>query len=357
MKATANSSVWAGILAAVAASSCCILPLLAAFGGISSGAASSLDWIAPLRPYLIAASIGIFGFSFYRVYRPKVIDDCCSVKTPFWSSKGMLWVTFVLAIGAMTFPYYAHVFNPKNPAISVADLITAKPNPVPDSSFVPMSAGQLSFYQTPLVCGASSDIGCGSRSKPLLLDLESEPKVKGAWLNHGGTLVAIAWQKDLTSEKDREQIIKTYGNKYAVTFAPIPPGVDFDLVLADFNTGSWYKGSQVDQLSRIEAGIIADKVIRPVKESNFLTPEKTEFLRTEVEAYFRGELVKLRSKDELYSDSLRTTWQSDVENLVAKYVGQERLPKLRLQFLREEECKDKKNSCCKPSSGKSCCKQ
>jgi len=30
----------------------------------------------------------------------------------------------------------------------------------------------VSFYKVPLVCGAAPEIGCGSRSKPVLLELE-----------------------------------------------------------------------------------------------------------------------------------------------------------------------------------------
>jgi hypothetical protein len=30
----------------------------------------------------------------------------------------------------------------------------------------------ITFYDVPLVCGAAPSIGCGSRAKPLLTDLE-----------------------------------------------------------------------------------------------------------------------------------------------------------------------------------------
>lgn len=113
MKIKNQSSVWAGVIAAFAASSCCILPLLAAVGGASSSFASSLTWVEPLRPYLMAATLGLFGFAFYRAYRPKVADDCdCEVKPPFWQSKGFLWSVFGLSVLLIAFPYYAKVFYP-----------------------------------------------------------------------------------------------------------------------------------------------------------------------------------------------------------------------------------------------------
>lgn len=113
MKSKDQSSVWAGVVAAFAASSCCILPLLAAVGGASSSFASSLAWIEPLRPYLIATTVGLFGFAFYRAYRPKATDDCgCEVKTSFWQSKSFLWSVFGLSVLLMAFPYYAKAFFP-----------------------------------------------------------------------------------------------------------------------------------------------------------------------------------------------------------------------------------------------------
>src|SRR5258705_5476051 len=53
----------------------------------------------------------------------------------------------------------------------------------------------ISFYDVPLVCGAYADIGCGSRAKPALLDMEKNPAVKEAWLNREGNVYAVVWKK------------------------------------------------------------------------------------------------------------------------------------------------------------------
>src|SRR2546425_5658925 len=44
-------------------------------------------------------------------------------------------------------------------------------------------SSRLSFYEVPLVCPAAPQIGCGSASKPLLLELERSDVVSQAWLN------------------------------------------------------------------------------------------------------------------------------------------------------------------------------
>src|SRR5258708_16867020 len=52
----------------------------------------------------------------------------------------------------------------------------------------------ITFYKTPLVCNAAPTIGCGSRAKPVLLEMEKNPAVKEAWLNRSGTMLAIVWK-------------------------------------------------------------------------------------------------------------------------------------------------------------------
>ena len=58
-----------GLLAALAASLCCITPLLAIVGGLG-GVASTFSWLEPLRPYLVALTVGVLGFAWYQQLRP-----------------------------------------------------------------------------------------------------------------------------------------------------------------------------------------------------------------------------------------------------------------------------------------------
>src|SRR5882672_7314968 len=65
-----------------------------------------------------------------------------------------------------------------------------------------ISPERLTFYEVPLVCPAAPEIGCGSRSKPILLQLERENTVAEAWLNRPGTILAIVWKPE-TNRKER----------------------------------------------------------------------------------------------------------------------------------------------------------
>ena len=111
-----NNKSWvAGIFAAIAASLCCITPVLAFIGG-AGGLASSFSWVEPYRPYLIVATVLIFVFAWYQKLKPQKQVDCnCETdnKKSFWQSKLYLGIVTVIAALLLAFPYYAKVFYPK----------------------------------------------------------------------------------------------------------------------------------------------------------------------------------------------------------------------------------------------------
>lgn len=107
-----------GVLAAIAASSCCIPPVIAAIAGVG-GAAGSLSWMEPLRPYLIGLAVLAIGYAWYSHYKLKKEDDCaCAIEKPKWyQTKGFLIGMTLFAAISISFPYYSGVFlsdNSKN---------------------------------------------------------------------------------------------------------------------------------------------------------------------------------------------------------------------------------------------------
>lgn len=104
-----------GLLAALAASLCCITPLLAILGGLG-GVASAFSWLEPLRPYLVALTVGVLGFAWHRQLTPAPVaaDSCgCAepVKKSWLQSRGFLATVTVLAGLLLAFPYYgAHLY-------------------------------------------------------------------------------------------------------------------------------------------------------------------------------------------------------------------------------------------------------
>lgn len=99
-----------GLLGALAASSCCILPLVLFSVGISGAWIGNLTALAPYKPYFAAATLGLLGYGYYLVYvRPKqaCADGLCARPLPNGLVKLGLWVATVLVVAAIAFDYVA----------------------------------------------------------------------------------------------------------------------------------------------------------------------------------------------------------------------------------------------------------
>jgi copper chaperone CopZ len=97
------------IVAAVTASLCCILPLIAAVIGFTGFAAS--QFFERWRPYLLAVTFGLLAVGFYLAYRrPREACEVGSVceRTPIgrWN-RAALWLVAVLVVVLAAFPYYS----------------------------------------------------------------------------------------------------------------------------------------------------------------------------------------------------------------------------------------------------------
>ena len=134
---TSKAVTGVGIVAAIAASLCCITPLLALLAG-ASGAASSLSWLEPARPYLIGLAIAALAFAWYKSLSKTQNTECgpdgaCVVeKKSFLASRTFLIIITIAAIALITFPYYANVFYPKPQPQNV---IVVESNNIQSASF------------------------------------------------------------------------------------------------------------------------------------------------------------------------------------------------------------------------------
>ncbi len=97
------------LVAGVAASACCLGPLVLAILGIG-GAASALA-LEPYRPYLLVLTAAFLGFAFHRTYRRPARacgpGEACAMPKANRAGKILLWLVAVVVILAATFPYYS----------------------------------------------------------------------------------------------------------------------------------------------------------------------------------------------------------------------------------------------------------
>ena len=112
---TSKNVAYTGLFAAVAASSCCIPPVIALIAGVGGGA-STLSWMEPFRPYLIGLAVLAIGYAWYSYLKTKKADDCCEVdaKPKWFQTKGFLIGITLFAAISISFPYYSHIFYPDN---------------------------------------------------------------------------------------------------------------------------------------------------------------------------------------------------------------------------------------------------
>lgn len=118
-----NKIAGVGLLTAIAASLCCITPVIALIAG-TSGMASTFSWMEPARPYLIGFTILTLGFAWYQKLKPqKEVDcNCDSVeKKSFMQSKLFLGIITVFAAIMLTFPYYSHVFYDNSTSVNAIE--------------------------------------------------------------------------------------------------------------------------------------------------------------------------------------------------------------------------------------------
>jgi mercuric ion transport protein len=103
-----------GLLGALAASSCCILPL-ALFGlGVGGAWIGNFTRLASYQPCFIAATVSLLGCGYWLVYRPSTCacadDEACARPLPNRLVKAGLIAATILVLVALGFDFLAPLF-------------------------------------------------------------------------------------------------------------------------------------------------------------------------------------------------------------------------------------------------------
>jgi mercuric ion transport protein len=96
----------ASILGALAASSCCILPLVLFSLGISGAWIANFTALAPYKPYFATGTLALLGYGYYLVHvkaKQACVDGSCVRPLPNRFVKSVLWVATVLIVAALSF--------------------------------------------------------------------------------------------------------------------------------------------------------------------------------------------------------------------------------------------------------------
>src|SRR6266545_8131839 len=103
-----------GLLGALAASSCCILPLVLFSLGVSGAWIGNFTQLAPYQPYFIAATIAFLGAGYRLVHRSSKLacaeGEACARPLPNRLVKTGLIVATILVVAALGFNFVAPLF-------------------------------------------------------------------------------------------------------------------------------------------------------------------------------------------------------------------------------------------------------
>ncbi len=107
---SANVPLAGGVIGGLAASICCIGPLVFVALGLGGAAAGLIEFFTPLRPIFIGLALLFLGFAAYRLFFvPKVCAPGTSCADPrTLRNQRLLFIGIVIVVAALVaFPWYA----------------------------------------------------------------------------------------------------------------------------------------------------------------------------------------------------------------------------------------------------------
>ena len=112
---TARLMALGGVLGAIGASTCCIVPLILFSLGVSGAWVGNLTALEPYKPIFIVFTLGFLGYGYWMVYRkPKACaeGEACARPLPNRLVKSALWVSTFLILVALFWNWIAPVVAP-----------------------------------------------------------------------------------------------------------------------------------------------------------------------------------------------------------------------------------------------------
>lgn len=102
-----------GVIAAIAASLCCVGPLVLVMLGIGGAWVGNLAVLEPFRPYFLGAAVIALFFAWKKIYRAPAActpGSLCAMPHTNRVYKVLFWVVAALVAAAFVFPYLAPLF-------------------------------------------------------------------------------------------------------------------------------------------------------------------------------------------------------------------------------------------------------
>lgn len=216
------------------------------------------------------------------------------------------------------------------------------------------SNNNITYYSVGLVCNAAPDIGCGSRAKPVLKELDKEENIEKSFLNRKGTLLKLIWKNDV----ETEQAFALVNSIFKANDISVSVTSPEDLINPE--TREWLDQEGLYLLSREEAGIIASQLIDNFKSKSDLSKEQETRLRKDIEELFYDFFLNFETSDQLSDSASYKKIRLKIVDRSSNYIDKENIPSVD-ELLKSCTGHSPNGSCEKSSSNSStgegsCCK-
>ncbi len=171
-------AIGGAVVASIAASLCCVGPLLFVVLGVGAfGAATAFD---SARPYLLGSAVLLLAFGFYRTYfrheEACATDEACATKPVNCASRAGLWLASIAVLALALSPYYAGTLASRLNNKNVTD--AQHTAPATQSSSAPNAAAPASRTATTTL--TVEGMTCASCETTINLALQKTPGVRSA---------------------------------------------------------------------------------------------------------------------------------------------------------------------------------
>ncbi len=111
----AKTTLVGGALAAIAASACCLGPLVLVSLGIGGAWISTLTLLEPFRPIFIGIALLCMVLAYRKIYRAPAADACapgtlCALPETNTTYRMLFWGVSFLVLVALAYPYFVTFF-------------------------------------------------------------------------------------------------------------------------------------------------------------------------------------------------------------------------------------------------------
>lgn len=335
-------SLAGALTAAIAASICCVGPLVLLALGVGGAWASKLTMLEPYRPIFMALTLGFLGFAFFRAYRSRGAGSCspggsCQLPPSSRLSRVALWVVSPLVLALLFSPYllgrvHVHLFNCGGRADTSAsadpDACCAAPaatpsegqvNKPPKQSAVQMDPShEVVFEVESLQCPAVKGVGCGSMLWPVLTQINQIDGVSDSFANWTGmrlrVRVASGTDRNAVAERVRQLLASEECHPAVLT------GAEFSQALKNED---WHDAARLVDLSSYEFRTIAKRRLQAFVDSEKLDTARRNKLMNLVDQLWEksAEGLDLPASER---DAYGQYWRARLNRFVGAYAERAR---------------------------------